>query len=41
LTALGPGQCFALPADLQKVEDIKNLVQEFGKLEDRKLDACL
>ncbi|KAI8883775.1 NAD(P)-binding protein [Backusella circina FSU 941] len=34
LTTLGPGQCFALPADLQKVDDIKNLVQEFRKLED-------
>jgi hypothetical protein len=38
LTALGPGQCIALPADLQKVDDIKNLVREFGKLEDRKLE---
>ncbi|CAO3615088.1 unnamed protein product [Mucor fragilis] len=33
LTALGPGQCIALPADLQNVEDIKKLVAELSKRE--------
>ncbi|ORZ25585.1 hypothetical protein BCR42DRAFT_400488 [Absidia repens] len=34
LSAKGPGQCFALPGDLQKVEDIKSIVAELSKLED-------
>ncbi|CAO0794092.1 unnamed protein product [Mucor circinelloides] len=33
LTALGPGKCIALPADLQNVEDIKKLVAELSKRE--------
>ena len=35
LTALGPGKCIALPADLQNVEDIKKLVAELSKRETR------
>ncbi|KAI7898847.1 uncharacterized protein BX663DRAFT_523050 [Cokeromyces recurvatus] len=33
LTALGPGQCIAIPADLQSVDDIKKLVNELSKHE--------
>jgi hypothetical protein len=33
---LGPGKCIALPADLQKLEDVKELVAEISKREDRK-----
>ncbi|KAI8366190.1 hypothetical protein BD560DRAFT_372198 [Blakeslea trispora] len=33
LTALGPGKCHSLPADLQSVEDIKKLVAELSKRE--------
>lgn len=36
LNALGPGKCVAIPADLQKVEDIKKIVNELSKYEDRK-----
>ncbi|KAG1460510.1 hypothetical protein G6F46_006084 [Rhizopus delemar] len=34
LNALGPGKCIALPADLQKLEDVKRLVAEISKRED-------
>ncbi|RCH78073.1 hypothetical protein CU098_005184, partial [Rhizopus stolonifer] len=40
LTALGPGKCIALPADLQSVEDIKKLVAELSKREDH-LDVLI
>ncbi|KAI8150017.1 hypothetical protein BJV82DRAFT_647213 [Fennellomyces sp. T-0311] len=33
LTAKGPGQCFAIPADLQKLDEIKRLVAELSKRE--------
>ncbi|ORZ02239.1 hypothetical protein BCR43DRAFT_554819 [Syncephalastrum racemosum] len=33
LSAMGPGKCVALPADLQNVEDIKKLVQGLSKHE--------
>ncbi|KZP10542.1 NAD-P-binding protein [Athelia psychrophila] len=33
LTAMGPGTCFAIPADLQKVEAVNNLVQELSSKE--------
>ncbi|KAI8139509.1 hypothetical protein BJV82DRAFT_626279 [Fennellomyces sp. T-0311] len=33
LTALGPGKCIALPADLQSLDDINRLVAELSKLE--------
>ncbi|KAI8060239.1 hypothetical protein BC940DRAFT_246753 [Gongronella butleri] len=33
LTALGPGSCHSLPADLQKLEEIKKLVETLSKLE--------
>ncbi|KAI8971700.1 hypothetical protein BDF20DRAFT_885906 [Mycotypha africana] len=33
LTALGPGQCIALPADLQKMEDVKKLVSDLSSRE--------
>ncbi|KAI8093646.1 uncharacterized protein BX664DRAFT_111732 [Halteromyces radiatus] len=33
LTEQGPGQCFAIAADLQKLEDIQHLVVELGKRE--------
>lgn len=36
MNALGPGKCIALPADLQSIEDIKRLVEELSKREDRK-----
>lgn len=36
INALGPGKCVAIPADLQKVEDIKKIVNELSKYEDRK-----
>lgn len=36
LNALGPGKCVAVPADLQSVQDIKNLVAELTKRETRK-----
>ncbi|KAG2234523.1 hypothetical protein BDF21DRAFT_437589 [Thamnidium elegans] len=35
LSALGPGKCIALPADLQSVDDIKKLVAELSKRESR------
>lgn len=35
LTAQGPGQCFAIPADLQKLEEVKRLVDELSKREQR------
>ncbi|KAI8331044.1 hypothetical protein BC941DRAFT_463334 [Chlamydoabsidia padenii] len=33
LTKMGPGQCFAISADLQKVEDIQQLVSKLGQRE--------
>ncbi|ORX48324.1 NAD(P)-binding protein [Hesseltinella vesiculosa] len=33
LTALGPGTCHSLPADLQKLGDIKSLITQLTKLE--------
>jgi NAD(P)-dependent dehydrogenase (short-subunit alcohol dehydrogenase family) len=35
LTAIGPGSCFGIAADLQKVEGIEELVKELGKREKR------
>ncbi|KAJ8663196.1 hypothetical protein O0I10_001373 [Lichtheimia ornata] len=35
LTAQGPGQCVAIPADLQKLEEVKRLVDELSKKEER------
>ncbi|KAI8089824.1 uncharacterized protein BX664DRAFT_281047 [Halteromyces radiatus] len=40
LTAKGPGQCFAIPGDLQKLDDIKKIVEELSKLEDH-LDVLI
>ncbi|KAI8061820.1 uncharacterized protein B0P05DRAFT_556769 [Gilbertella persicaria] len=34
LTAKGPGQCIAIPADLQKLDEVKRLVAELSKKED-------
>jgi NAD(P)-dependent dehydrogenase (short-subunit alcohol dehydrogenase family) len=34
---MGPGQCIAIPADLQKLEEINRLVAELSKREDRKV----
>ncbi|KAI9320154.1 hypothetical protein BX666DRAFT_2025166 [Dichotomocladium elegans] len=34
LNSRGPGQCFAIPADLQKLEEVKRLVTELSKKED-------
>ncbi|CAO3653507.1 unnamed protein product [Cunninghamella echinulata] len=34
LTAKGPGKCFSIPGDLQKLEDIKKIVEELSKFED-------
>lgn len=34
---MGPGQCIAIPADLQKLDEIKRLVAELSKKEDRKV----
>ena len=36
LNAKGPGKCFSLPADLQKLDEVKRLVEELSKKEDRK-----
>ena len=33
LNALGKGKAFAIPADFYKEEDVKKLVEEFGKRE--------
>ncbi|KAL0084738.1 hypothetical protein J3Q64DRAFT_1101450 [Phycomyces blakesleeanus] len=33
LTAMGPGKCFSIPADLQKLEDVERLVTELSKRE--------
>lgn len=33
LTKLGPGQCFAIPADLQRVDSIEVLAKELGRRE--------
>jgi short-subunit dehydrogenase len=33
LNRQGPGECFSIPADLQKIEDIKHLVEELSKRE--------
>lgn len=35
LNKLGPGSCIALPADLQKLDDVKKLVAELSKRESR------
>lgn len=40
LTKLGPGKAFALPGDLQKLEDIKRIAEELGKREG-KLDVLV
>ncbi|CAO3607911.1 unnamed protein product [Cunninghamella echinulata] len=40
LTAMGPGKCFAIAADLQKTEDIKTLVSELSKKE-KHLDVLI
>lgn len=37
LNALGKGKAHAIPADFYKEEDIKKLVEEFGKRENSKL----
>lgn len=37
LNALGKGKAYAIPADFYKEEDIKKLVEEFGKREHSKL----
>ncbi|KAI9026529.1 hypothetical protein CLU79DRAFT_742168 [Phycomyces nitens] len=34
LSALGPGQCFSIPADLQELDEIKRLVKELENNED-------
>ncbi|KAI8341331.1 hypothetical protein BC941DRAFT_347273 [Chlamydoabsidia padenii] len=34
LSAKGPGQCFSIPGDLQKLDDIKKIVEELTKRED-------
>jgi hypothetical protein len=34
---MGPGQCFAIPADLQSIDEIKRLVAELSNKEDRKV----
>ncbi|KAL7309548.1 hypothetical protein PS15m_010412 [Mucor circinelloides] len=34
LNAKGPGKCISLPADLQKLDEVKRLVQELSKKED-------
>lgn len=36
LTAKGPGKCVALPADLQKLDEVNRLVEELSKHEKRK-----
>lgn len=43
LNALGKGKAYAIAADFYKEEDIKKLVDEFGKRESSKLFAyyCL
>ncbi|CAO3649850.1 unnamed protein product [Cunninghamella blakesleeana] len=40
LTAKGPGKCFSIPGDLQKLEDIKKIVEELSKVEDH-LDVLI
>ncbi|CAO3594374.1 unnamed protein product [Absidia cylindrospora] len=40
LSAMGPGQCFSIPGDLQKLDDIKNIVNELSKVEDH-LDVLI
>lgn len=32
----GPGQCFAIPADLQKPDHLKRLVADISQREDRR-----
>lgn len=39
LTQMGPGQCFAIPADLQKIEEVQRLVAELSKKENRKANT--
>ena len=36
LSAKGPGQCIAIPADLAKLEEVHRLVAELSKRESRK-----
>lgn len=36
LSEKGPGQCIAIPANLQKLDEVKRLVEELSKREDRK-----
>ncbi|CAO3624686.1 unnamed protein product [Cunninghamella blakesleeana] len=40
LTAKGPGKCFSIPGDLQKLEDIKKIVEDLSKAEDH-LDVLI
>jgi short-subunit dehydrogenase len=35
LSEKGPGQCIAIPADLQHSKEIRRLVEEISKKEDR------
>lgn len=37
LSAKGPGKCIAIPADLQKLEEVNRLVAELSKNEKRKI----
>ncbi|OHE95335.1 short chain dehydrogenase/reductase family protein [Colletotrichum orchidophilum] len=41
LTAQGPGQCFAIPADLQKLDDCKRLVDELAQRTNGKLHVLV
>ncbi|CAO3586452.1 unnamed protein product [Absidia cylindrospora] len=34
LSAKGPGKCVAIPGDLQKLEDVKHIIEELSKAED-------
>lgn len=36
LSEKGPGKCISLPADLQKLDEVKRLVRELSEKEDRK-----
>lgn len=37
LSSKGPGQCFSIPADLAKLEEVHRLVAELEKRETRKI----
>ncbi|OMJ11384.1 Rhamnolipids biosynthesis 3-oxoacyl-[acyl-carrier-protein] reductase [Smittium culicis] len=41
LTAKGPGKCFSLPADLQKMSDIEDLVSRLTELEPAGVDVLV